>query len=68
MLQQGRLFEFDGARLKTSKGLPLPPHTAGDMLHDAAEAATSAHSLRDQSLSGCDPDRAGSSDINLDLG
>ena len=34
------------------------------MLHDLAAAATLAHSLPDQSLSGCDPDRAGSSEVN----
>ena len=46
-----RSMEHDGKRFH--KACRLPSHTAGDMLHDAA--------------AGCDPDRAGSSDINLEL-
>ena len=65
---RGRHFEVVGTREKTtSNGLPLPPHSAADMLHDPVAAATLAHSLPDQSMSSYGPDRSGLSDGSREL-
>ena len=48
-----RSMEYDKKRLQTA--CRCPPHAASDMLHEPAAAPTLAHSLPDQSLSGCDP-------------
>ena len=56
-----RSMEYDKKRLQTA--CRCPPQAASDMLHEPAAAATLAHSLPDQSLSGCDPGRAGSSEV-----